>query len=62
MFVHMKPMIAARCGGPLRVLASIEEPGVNAKVLAHLERTVPEQYRTELPLGARAPPLPSSLI
>jgi hypothetical protein len=52
----------ARCGGPLRIIASIEEPGVIAKILAHLERTVPEQYPTELPLGARAPPLQSSLI
>lgn len=39
----------ARCGGQL-------------KILAHLQRTVPEQYRPELPLGARAPPAQSSLL
>jgi hypothetical protein len=32
-----------------------------AKILAHLQRTVPEQYRPEPPLGARAPPAQSSL-
>jgi hypothetical protein len=52
----------ARCGGQLKIIASIEEPAVIAKILAHLQRTVPEQYRPELPLGARAPPLQSSLI
>jgi hypothetical protein len=41
-----------RCGGPLKVIA---------KILAHLQRTVPEQYRPEPPLGARAPPAQSSL-
>ena len=46
----------ARCGGRLRVIASIEEPEVMAKILAHLEKTAPEQYQAELPLGARAPP------
>ncbi|MBK6349320.1 MAG: hypothetical protein IPF50_05725 [Proteobacteria bacterium] len=46
----------ARCGGKLRVIASIEEPEVIAKILAHLERTAPDQYPSELPLGARAPP------
>jgi len=43
-----------RCGGQLRIIASIEEPAVIAKILAHLVRTAPEQYPTELPLGARA--------
>jgi hypothetical protein len=52
----------ARCGGQLKILASIEEPAVIAKILAHLERTAPEQYQPELPLGARAPPLQSSLL
>ena len=46
----------ARCGGRLQVIASIEEPEVIAKILAHLEQTAPEQYQAELPLGARAPP------
>jgi hypothetical protein len=45
----------ARCGGKLKVIASIEEPAVIAKILAHLERTAPDHYQPELPLGARAP-------
>lgn len=34
-----------RCGGRL-------------KVIAHLEKAAPDQYQPELPLGARAPPVP----
>lgn len=30
-----------RCGGTLRSVASIEQPEVIAKILAHLERTAP---------------------
>ena len=52
----------ARCGGQLRILASIEEPAVIAKILAHLQGTVPEQFPPPLPLGARAPPAQSSLL
>ena len=52
----------ARCGGKLRVIVSIEEPQVIAKILAHLERTAPDHYQPELPLGARAPPVQSSLF
>ncbi len=52
----------ARCGGKLKVIASIEEPEVIAKILAHLERTAPAQYQAELPLGARAPPEQARLI
>jgi len=51
----------ARCGGKLRVIASIEEPEVIAKILAHLERTARDQFQPELPLGARAPP-PARLL
>ena len=51
-----------RCGGALRIIASIEEPAVIAKILSHLERTAPDQYPTELPLGARGPPVQSSLF
>jgi pyruvate/2-oxoglutarate dehydrogenase complex dihydrolipoamide acyltransferase (E2) component len=51
----------ARCGGTLRIIASIEEPEVVAKILAHLERTAPEAHQAELPLGARAPPGQASL-
>ena len=52
----------ARCGGKLKVIASIEEPEVVAKILAHLQRTALDQHRAELPLGARAPPSQSSLL
>jgi hypothetical protein len=46
----------ARCGGNLKVIASIEEPQVIVRILAHLERTTPDHSQAELPLGARAPP------
>ncbi len=43
----------ARCGGQLKIIASIEEPQLIAKILSHLERAAPEQYQSGLPLGAR---------
>jgi pyruvate/2-oxoglutarate dehydrogenase complex dihydrolipoamide acyltransferase (E2) component len=49
-----------RCGGTLRIIASIEQPEVIAKILPHLERTAPLQ--PEVPLGARAPPVQSTLL
>lgn len=52
----------ARCGGKLEVIASIEDPQLIAKVLSHLQRTAPEQFQAELPLGARAPPVQSRLL
>ena len=54
--------VCARCGGKLKIIASIEEPEVIARILAHRERTAPEQYRPELPLGAWGPPVQASLI
>jgi hypothetical protein len=45
-----------RCGGMLRIIASIEQPAVIAEILAHLERTAPQPTQPGLPLGARAPP------
>jgi hypothetical protein len=50
-----------RCGGQLKIIASIEEPQLIAKILSHLE-PAPEQYQSELPLGARGPPAQSSLL
>ena len=47
----------APCGGKLKVIASIEEPQVMAKILAHLERSALDQFQSELPLGARALPV-----
>jgi hypothetical protein len=52
----------ARCGGTLRTVASIEQPDVIAMILAHRERTSPQQHQTELPLGARAPPWQARLL
>ena len=52
----------ARCGGKLKILASIEEPEVIATILAHLEKTAPDQYQAEMPLGARAPPSQARLL
>jgi len=46
----------ARCGGKRMIIASIEDPAVIAKILAHLEKTAPDHDQAELPLGARAPP------
>ncbi len=51
----------ARCGGKLKIIASIEEPQLIAKILSHL-RAAPEQYQSELALGARGPPGQSSLL
>ena len=50
------------CGGKLKVIASIEEPEVIAKILAHLQKTAPNQHPPELPLGARAPPVQQPLL
>jgi len=43
-----------RCGGTLRIIASIEQPEVIAKILSHLERTAPQQHQLERPLAWRA--------
>ena len=52
----------ARCGGKLKVIASIEEPEVIGRILAHIQKTAPDQHQAELPLGARAPPQQARLI
>jgi hypothetical protein len=52
----------ARCGGELKIIASIEEPQLIAKILSHLEGTAPEQSQSELPLRKRGPPAESSLL
>jgi len=44
------------------VIASIEEPELIAKILAHLENTAPDERQAELPLGSRAPPQQARLI
>jgi hypothetical protein len=52
----------ARCGGKFKVIASIEEPQVIGKILAHLQSTAPAPHQAELPLGVRAPPAQVRLI
>ena len=52
----------ARCGGKLAIIASIEQPEVIARILAHMATTAPGQFQPELPLGARAPPSQASLL
>jgi hypothetical protein len=54
--------VCARCGGKLKVIASIEESAVIAKILAHLEKAASDRHQTELPRGARAPPVQVRLI
>ncbi len=49
-------------GGKLKIIASIEEPQLIAKILSHLERAAPEQFQSELPMVARGPPVQSSLL
>ena len=45
----------ARCGGRLRVIASIEEPQLIERILAH-RRARGEEGAPTASLGARAPP------
>jgi hypothetical protein len=51
-----------RCGGTLKVIASIEDPDAIAKILAHRAQTASDHGQAELPLGARAPPVQARLI
>jgi hypothetical protein len=51
----------ARCGGKLAVIASIEEPQVIAKILAHLERRAPEHVLA-LPRCARPARIPDANV
>jgi hypothetical protein len=44
-----------RCGGRLKVIASIEEPEVIERILAH-RRQRGDEETSVLPLGPRAPP------
>jgi len=53
---------SAGCGGKLKVIASLEEPEVIGRILAHLEKTGPNHRQAELPLGARAPPQQARLM
>lgn len=50
-----------RCGGKLRVIASIEEPALIERILAHVKRQGEYEQR-RLPLASRAPPQQSPLL
>jgi hypothetical protein len=50
----------ARCGGRLEVTASIEEPELIERILAHRREQEGEEAAS-VALGARAPPQPSPL-
>lgn len=45
----------SQCGGPVKVIASIEDPVVIQKILAHLKKKDESQEAVHLP-DARAPP------
>ncbi len=51
-----------RCQGRLRVIASIEEPEVIARILAHWERSMDMSEPKHSPIAARAPPREASLL
>jgi hypothetical protein len=44
------------CGGQVRVIACIEDPGVIAKILSHLGQQQRPSVTTVPPLPARGPP------
>jgi hypothetical protein len=50
----------ARCGGRLEVIASLEEPELTERILAHRRERGGEEALT-VALGARAPPQASLL-
>ncbi len=52
----------ARCQGRLRVIASIEEPEVIVRVLAHRERYGGAAEAELAPIVARAPPRQGRLL
>jgi hypothetical protein len=52
----------ARCHGRLRVIASIEEPEVIARILAHRDRDCGRQEPELAPIAARAPPRQGRLL
>jgi hypothetical protein len=51
-----------RCQGRLRVIASLEEPEVIARILAHQERGCGAAEPERAPIAARAPPRQGRLL
>jgi len=54
---HIDIESCERCGGAVRIIASIEDPQIIAKILAHLER---RDRASSTPHAARAPPTHSA--
>ena len=50
--------VCSACGGPMKIIASIEDPTVIGRILSHLEATscAPPSGLAECGVGARAPP------
>ncbi len=51
-----------RCAGKLRIIASIEEPVVIARILAHLDKVAADQSPERVSEKARAPPTQVRLL
>jgi hypothetical protein len=50
--------VCSACGGPMKIIASIEDPMVIGKILSHLQATscAPPAGSAKCAVGARAPP------
>jgi hypothetical protein len=51
-----------KCGGDVRIIASIEDPAVIQKILAHLENTANSAATALLPDCRASPGLPAGLF
>jgi hypothetical protein len=51
-----------KCGGDVRIIASIEDPAVIQKILAHLENTASSAVTSLLPDCRASPSLPVGLF
>jgi hypothetical protein len=51
-----------RCSGKRKVMVSIEEPEIMARILVHIQKNAPDARQTESPLGARVPRQQARLI
>ena len=51
-----------KCGGDVRIIASIEDPAVIRKILAHLDNTTSSAAAALLPDCRASPSLPAGLF
>ena len=54
---NIKVSICSDCWGPMKIIASIDDPIVIGKILSHLEATNRAPLSAKSAAGARAPPL-----